>query len=411
MARMKEPDRSMNLTQGLAALREQLAAELTGNILPFWMNHAVDRVNGGFHGAITHDRQIRRDVPRSAILCARILWTYAAVYRQFADENYLAMARHAYDYLARAFWDQEHGGLYWSVDEQGRPLSDRKHHYAQAFGIYGLSEYYRASHEPRCLELAQELFRLLQARALDPVHGGYIEGSSRDWQTLANMRLSHKEINCRKSMNTMLHILEAYTNLGRIWPDPRLLAQHQALIELFLDHIIDPQSGHFRLFFDDDWSPLSPNVSYGHDIEGSWLLWEAGELHDNPQLSDRLRPVVIQMAEAIYREGRDDDGSLFYEAGPQGLVDDNKSWWVHAEAMVGFYNAYQLSGREYFAQAAVRCWQYIQAHFVDRAYGGWYKQLDRLGRPDLAHFKAGPWDCPYHHGRACLEMMHRLPAP
>jgi mannobiose 2-epimerase len=400
----------MHLTRNPAALKEELAAELAGNILPFWITHAVDPVNGGFHGAVTHDLQVRRDVPRSAILCARILWTYAAAFRQIGDESYLAMARHAYDYLARVFWDQTHGGLYWSVDEQGRPVSDRKHHYAQAFGIYALTEYYQVTQEPQCLQLAQELFRLLEAQALELVHGGYIEGRRRDWTLLADMRLSDKELNCRKSMNTMLHILEAYSNFGRVWPDPRLLAQHRAIIKLFLDHIIDHETGHFRLFFDDDWRSLSPNVSYGHDIEGSWLLWEAADLHDDPELSNRLRPVVMQMAGAVYREGRDDDGSFFYEAGPGGLVDDHKSWWVHAEAMVGFYNAYQLSGREYFADAVYRCWQYIQAHFIDRAYGGWYKQLDRLGRPDLAHFKVGPWEGPYHHGRACLEMMHRLDA-
>jgi mannobiose 2-epimerase len=388
--------------------RQQIQTELTGNILPFWIKHTPDQLNGGFYGAITNDLQVFNDVPRSAILCARLLWTYATAYHKLGNPEYLSTAQWAYNYLTSIFWDHEHGGLYWSVNAAGEPVLDRKHHYAQAFGIYGLSEYYRATGEAHSLELAQQLFALLEEHAFEPLYGGYLEGSSRNWEKLADMRLSERDLNCRKSMNTMLHILEAYTNLLRVWPDARLKAQHRALIQIFLEKIIDPQSQHFKLFFDDQWHSLLPHISYGHDIEGSWLLVEAAEIQGDPALLEQVRAQAVRMAEAVYQQGVDEDGSLFYEAGPEGWVDSSKSWWVQAEAVVGFYNAYQLSGQEHFAQESQRSWAYIQAQLVDREYGDWIKQRRRDGTIDSNVYKVGPWECPYHHSRACFEMLKRV---
>jgi mannobiose 2-epimerase len=388
--------------------RQKLEEELVSNILPFWMTHVVDKVHGGFYGAVTNDLQVHNEVPRSAILCARILWTYAAAYRRLGAEQYLAMARWAYDYLTRVFWDQEYGGVYWQVDYRGRPVLDHKHHYAQAFAIYGLAEYYRATREPQALRLAQALFHLLEGHAYDAVYQGYIEGSSREWKALADMRLSEKEINSPKSLNTALHILEAYTNLLRVWDDGHLKAQHGALLAAFQKHMIDHQAGHFKLFFDNQWHSLSETVSFGHDIEGSWLLLEAAEAQGDSELFAQVRESALNIATSVYREGLDLDGSLFSERSPQGLVDTGKDWWAQAEAVVGFYNAYQLSGQVHFAQAAYRCWTYIQAKMVDRIHGEWFKRLHRDGTPDLARYKAGPWDCPYHQSRACLEMLIRL---
>jgi mannobiose 2-epimerase len=398
---MKEPSRKFES----AAEFEQ---ELTGNILPFWMTHAPDEVNGGFYGALTNDLQIHNEVPRSAILCARILWTFSSAYRHFGADEYLAFARRAFDYLTGAFWDAEYGGLYWHIDRHGIPISDRKHHYAQAYAIYALCEFYMAANDPRSLVVARELFHLLEAHAYEPIHGGYIEGSSRAWETLDDMRLSNREPNCRKSMNTMLHMLEAYTNLLRVWDSDQVRDRHRRLVEGFLDHIIDPYSLHFGLFFSDAWDSLSPNVSYGHDIEGSWLLWEAAGVQDDAGLSARARQSAIGLAEVVYREGLDGDGSLFSERGPNGLVDASKSWWEQAEAVVGFYNAYQLTGKPYFAEAAARSWHYAKARLVDRRHGDWFKRLHPDGTPDASVFKVGPWECPYHHSRACLEMMSRL---
>jgi mannobiose 2-epimerase len=388
--------------------RKQLEEELTGNILPFWMKHTIDTVNGGFYGALTNALEIHNEVARSAILCARILWTYATAYRKLGDRKFLDMAGWAYNTLRISFLDSEYGGVYWSVDAAGKPVMDRKHHYAQAFAIYGLSEYYRATERPESLALAQSLFQLLETYAYEPVYGGYVEGSSRTWEALADMRLSDRDLNCRKSMNTMLHVLEAYTNLLRVWEDPSLKARQRAVIEVFLKRIVNPSTGHFKLFFDDAWNSLSPNVSYGHDIEGSWLLLEAAEVQGDPALVEQVRATALQIATAVYQDGLDPDGSLPYESGPQGLVDSDKSWWVQAEAMLGFYNAYELSGQSRFAQAAQHSWNYIQANMVDRVHGDWIKKLHRNGTVDESNYKVGPWECPYHHSRACFEMLDRL---
>jgi cellobiose epimerase len=386
----------------------RVKAELLDDILQFWMNYAVDDANGGFYGALTNDRQVRNDGPRSAILCARILWTYAAAYRLFKDEAYRRMADRAYRYLAEVFWDSKHGGVYWSVDLAGKPLYDRKHSYAQGFSIYGLAEYYRATGDAQCLMMAQELFRLLEAHCYDSVNTGYVEGCSREWGPLADMRLSDKEPNCRKSMNTLLHIMEAYTNLRRVWADPRLEAQLRGLIRAFLEQVIDPRTHHFRLFFDDQWRSLSPNVSFGHDIEGSWLLVEAAEALGDDALLAQCRSEAVKMAEAVYHEARDEDGSVLHEATPRGIESYDRHWWVQAEGVVGFYNAYQLSGQAHFAEAAYRCWEYIESRVVDRQYGEWFKIVQRDGTPRLTEPKAGPWECPYHNSRMCYEVLARL---
>jgi mannobiose 2-epimerase len=382
--------------------------ELKGNILPFWIEHAVDEANGGFYGAVTNDLRALNHVPRSAVLSARILWTYATAYRTFKDECYLSMAQRAYDYLTRRFWDHSYGGVYWLLDYRGNPVNDRKHVYAQAFAIYGLSEYYRATQDAESLRLAQELFRLIETHSFDTVNGGNIECCSREWGALSDMRLSEKEPNCRKSMNTLLHLMEAYTNLMRIWNSAELEAKQEKLLTVFLQHIIDPSTAHLKLFFDDEWHSLSDGVSFGHDIESSWLLVGAAEVLGKQEILAQARAMAVRMAEAVHAQGRDADGSLLYEA--EGPGSDDKHWWVQAEAVVGFYNAYQISSQDHLAEAALCLWDYIEAKFVDRTNGDWFKVLSRAGVPYAEHFKVGPWECPYHHSRMCFEMLVRLPS-
>ena len=210
-------------------------------------------------------------------------------------------------------------------------------------------------------------------------------------------------------MNTSLHILEAYTSLRRVWDDQILKARHKELIEIFLEHVIDPVSYHLRLFFDDDWTSLKENtVSYGHDIEASWLLVEAAETSGEASLIQQSRSAAVAMAQAVYEAGLDADGSLFYEGSLHGPENGDKHWWVQAEAVVGFYNAFRVSAQVQFAQASRRCWEYIENNFIDRKYGDWFKVLDGQGRPYPDQYKVGPWVCPYHHSRACFEMSARL---
>jgi len=419
---MEQTEESMENTSvsqkvGLSASMRQgwtrrIEAELKGNILPFWMQHAVDKVNGGFYGALSNDLRVNNDVPRSAILCARILWTYSAAQRLFPSDAHLEMARHAFDYLTRRFWDQEHGGVYWMLNSQGQPLNDRKHAYVQAFAIYGLSEFYRATAEPESLRLAKQLFGLLEKHTHDRVHGGHIEGCGRSWNQPADMRLSEKEPDCRKSTNTMLHVMEAYSNLLRVWDAPELRDALAGLIAVHLEHIVDLDSGHLRLFFDDAWHEISGldtydhEVSYGHDIEASWLLVEAAEVLGDRELLRRSQAAAVRIATSALVEGQGRDGRL--RATPAAHEQADVEWWVSAEAVVGFYNAYQLSSLARFADAARWNWDFIETYLVDRQHGDWFKWLNRNGQPDATKNKVGPWECPYHHSRCCFEMLRRL---
>ncbi len=387
--------------------------ELTGNILPFWMRYTVDSEHSGFHGFVGTDLRVDPEAPRAAVINARILWTFSAAARLCGDA-YRAMADRAFGYVTRELTDREYGGVYWMVDRRGRPLSDRKQIYAQAFAIYGLAEYFRATARPEALDSARSLFRLIEQHSRDMALGGYLEACSREWGALDDLRLSEKDLNSPKSMNTHLHIMEAYTNLLRVWRDPALAAAQKELLQVTMDRIVDDRTGHFRLFFDRGWNPMSDHVSFGHDIEGSWLLVEAAEVLDDIALVAHARRLAIRMAEAVSKEGLDRDGSLFYERDGHGtMVDPNKHWWAQAEAVVGFYNAYRLSGERRLLEASRRVWEYIEQRVVDRAHGEWHAKLKPDGTPYTAAEDpdvclVGPWKCPYHNSRVCFEMMRRL---
>ena len=395
------------MSAGTGEWRGRLERELRDNILPFWSERVADPVNGGFYGRVDSDLTVRNDVPRTAVVNARILWTFSAAFRAFGDPGYRATAQSAYDFLSAAFRDPVHGGVYWSVDAAGRPVNDRKHVYAQAFAIYGLAEYARATGDGRAAEWARELFDLVETRTRDAVHGGNIECRAADWAPLADMRLSEHEPPAAKTMNTLLHLLEAYTNLRRVDDCALLRQRHEALIEIFLARIVDPVERRFRLFFAEDWRPIPDHVSPGHDIEGSWLLVEAAEIAGRPDLLARTRAAAVRMAEATLANGLDREGFVVYKAGPQ--PDLARHWWPQAEGMVGFQSAYQLTGDRRFETAARRLWDLIERSFVDRQRGEWHKVVTPEGAPDLSHPKAGPWECPYHNARSCLEMLARLP--
>lgn len=394
----------------LATLRAELQEELTQRILPYWMQRARDDRNGGFLGLVTAENLPRYDAPKGSILNARILWTFSAAYRVFGDDLYHAQARDAAEYLRDHFLDPKHGGVFWMVTATGAPLDLRKHVYAQAFAVYGLTEHFRATHDAESLRLAIELFLLIEDHAHDPVRGGYCEAFSRDWVVLDDVRLSDEDEDAPRSMNTHLHVLEAYSHLYRVWPDPVLRCRLRALIRLFLDTIIDAETGHVHGFFTDEWAPCSEIVSYGHDIEASWLLLEAAEVLADEALLTQARRTSVEMAAAVLRTGFDPVGGLFNEGTAAGVTDTDKEWWPQAEAIVGFVSAYRESRREEFLDAAWRTWVFTRDHVLDRQYGEWHRRVARDGTPRRGHEKVGPWKCPYHNARACLELIGRVSA-
>ena len=396
----------MNTETKLAALREEVSRNLTENILPFWINRFQDSVNGGFLGRISGDGAVDARSPKGAILNARILWAFSAAYRVLGRPEYLRMATRALREIADRFYDSEFGGVYWSLDAQGRPLDTKKQIYAIGFAIYGLSEYARATGASEAKDLAIKLFRDIEQHSFDPVNNGYLEALTREWEPIADMRLSEKDANERKTMNTHLHIIEPYTALYRVWPDEDLRERIRNLLYIFREKIMDKKTGHLQLFFDDYWNSKQDMVSYGHDIEASWLLHEAASVIGED--IDELLPDVVRIAAAA-SEGYVPGAGMMYEMHRgSGAIDADRHWWVQAETVVGYLNIFQLTGDEDALDRACETWKFIDQHLVDRKGGEWHWSLKADGSVNTVDDKAGFWKCPYHNSRMCLEIIERI---
>lgn len=384
------------------SLREECLAELKNNILPYWRDKMVDHTNGGFYGRRDGFDKLDAEADKGVILNTRILWTFSLAGRRVSEE-YHGLATRAHQYLIDRFIDHDEGGVYWMVDFKGNPSNTKKQIYAQAFAIYALSEYYFLSRDETSLKHARRLFDCIEQYSLDPIDNGYLEAFDRDWNLLDDLRLSEKDANEKKTMNTHLHILEAYTNLYRCWRDERLLRQLKNLIRLFIDKIITSDF-HFGLFFDEQWNLRSKEISYGHDIEGSWLLYEAAIVSEDEKLIRESAGIAVRMADVAINEGLDEDGGLRNE-------DHNadKDWWPQAEAMVGLVNAGQISGKKEYLDTAVKVWNFIKRNIIDQKNGEWFWGISQSGEVIIHEDKAGPWKCPYHNSRAMFELDERLP--
>jgi cellobiose epimerase len=392
-----------------AALKELSAGaeqELRGDILPFWLKYTRNPANGGYYGLITADMTVRKGAYRGALLTSRILWTFSAAYRRYHDPAYLEMATYAYRDLMDHFRDTESGGLYWTISAEGKPLDSHKQIYGQVFGIYALAEYYRASGEKGALDEAISIYNLVEAHAHDHKFGGYYDALGKKWERLASGQRNLLG-DAPKSQNSHIHILESYTELLRVWPDPGLLANQRDLIDMTISHIIDPRTHHLILFLKDDWTPIGEEVSYGHDIELSWLLVEAAHVVGDPALVAKVKPISLDIARVTLAEGVDPDGGVISEGGPHGYTETNKEWWEQAEAVVGFLNAYQLSGDTRYLDASRHSWDFIQSRLIDRVHGDWINEVKRDGTP-LPLPKVSLWKCPYHSGRSCMEVVERV---
>ncbi len=386
-------------------LKQEVQEVLITNILPYWINRMQDTVHGGFYGRIDGHDLLVPEAEKGAVLNARLLWTYASAYRLLRRDEYLAMATRAKRTLIDSFYDAEYGGIYWSLDATGKPLDTKKQIYALGFAIYGLSEFHRATGDAEALEYAIRLFNDIEQHSFDAEKNGYCEALTRTWGEIADMRLSDKDANERKTMNTHLHILEPYTNLYRVWKDERLKHQLHNLIHLFIERILDKETGHLNLFFDDDWQSKAHIISYGHDIEASWLLHEAARELGDAILLTQIEPWVKKIAQAA-TEGFTPEGGMIYERNlDNGHLDADRHWWVQAESVVGYYNLYRFFDDEAALQKAVACWDFIKQHLVDREHGEWHWSLRADGTVNRTDDKAGFWKCPYHNGRMCMEIM------
>lgn len=368
----------------------------------------MDVRNSGFIGWMNNDLSVDANADKGIILNARLLWTFSAMARFIRDSRCADMADYAYHTLMTDFWDAEFGGVFWSLDRNAEPVNSQKKTYGQAFLIYALSEYYILRRDPEAIARAKKLFNLIETHAYDPVHLGYFEVCERNWNLASRQQLSDSDLDAPKSMNTHLHLLEAYSHLYSVWDDELLAERLRHLVTIFRQAILDPRTHHFRLFFTRNWNSLNSMISFGHDIEGSWLLCRAAEELGDSSLLTGISRIAEEIADAVYREGLDEKYGLIYESDGNGGRNAEKHFWCQAEAGVGFINAFQLTGQKKFMDAAWNVWQFIEKYQIDREYGEWFWKLDDQWRPDNSMPKVSEWKCPYHSARACIEIINRL---
>lgn len=394
------------MEQQLTQYKTEMENELIG-ILEFWQQYTIDKEFGGFYGRINNTNKNFKDAPKGCVLNARILWAFSGAYSLTKKDEYLQTAERAYHYIIDFFIDKKFGGVYWTVDFKGAPLDTKKQMYALAFTVYGLSEFYHFSKNEEAKKLAIELYNTIVSHSYDKINGGYIEALTREWTDISDLRLSEKDANEKKSMNTHLHVLEGFANLYKIWPDEELKERIAELLSIFLNHIIDKNTHHLNLFFDEEWNVKSNKVSYGHDIEAAWLLLEAAEIIGNESLIEKIKIESVNMAIAV-EPGFDKSRGLWYEYDVEkDHFIKEKHWWPQAESMIGFFNAWQITGDEKYFTQSLLSWYFVQDYIKDKKNGEWFwgvKENYNVMNED----KAGIWKGPYHNSRACMELIKRI---
>jgi len=382
----------------------EIKNELLNHIIPFWDN-LEDKTHGGFYGFMDNSLKLDKNAEKGVILHSRILWFYSNCYLTLKDEKYLEKAKGCYEFMAKYCVDKENGGVYWMMNADGTVKDDMKHTYCQAFFVYALSSYYDASKDESALKLAMDIFNTIEEKCTDDV--AYLEAMSRTWELVENDALSENGLMADKTMNTTLHLLEAYTELYRVSKNEQVLARLKFQTQLFLDKIFYAEDDRLLVFFDKNLDVIGDIHSYGHDIEATWLLDRACDVMGDKELSKKVSAmnerIVANIAKLAYR-----NGSLLNER-DKTEINTWRIWWVQAEAVVGFMNGFERYKKTEYKEMSENIWNYIKNNIVDKREGGeWYSQLDENGVP--ADFKAvvDPWKCPYHNGRMCLEIINRL---
>jgi mannobiose 2-epimerase len=389
---------------------QEMRGDLTENIIPFWLNQ-IDPA-GGFYAFADYKTVRDSHASKGALLNSRILWFFARAARELsgtqqATQCYLA-AEHAYQFMSTYLIDPEFGGLYWSVTSDGSPLDTQKHVYNQAFAIYALSEWFAITKDEQVLETIKAIYSLIENHARDHEFGGYLEAFDRKWHSISNELVCDTEnVISEKSMNTHLHIMEAYSRLYDVAPDETLKESLRELVTIMCDETQNERHS-FELFFSRDWQVQSVNHSYGHDIEGAWLIWDAAAKVFSTHELDTIRATVLEMTDAVQTFGVDSDGAVCNEWVKDQFVDMTRVWWVQAESVVGFINAWEMTGEDTYLASASKPWGVIKNMFIDAEHGEWHRQTNRYGDVDVTEPKVSSWKCPYHNGRACLEIMSRL---
>ncbi len=380
-------------------LTEEIREHLENRILPFWEN-LKDNAFGGYCGWMGEDLQPDPEANKGCILNSRILWFFSSAAALLNNKALTAYADHAYDFLTR-FEDPDHGGVYWSVTYDGKPADTTKHTYCQAFAVYGLAAYYRLTGKTESLEKAEALVRVIEERCRDK--GGYLEALKADFTPESNEKLSENGVMASRTMNTLLHVIEAYAELYRVWPDESLKVAGAAALKQCLNTVYNPRKHRLEVFFDQDFHPLLDMQSYGHDIESSWLIWDAAETFLSEEERKPWKSMCLDLLCSATDRAFTDHG-LHYEI-VAGEINTIRAWWPQAEAMLGFEFGWRMTRDPLWLERLRTQWQYIRQIVIDpRVNSEWFNELredgSSIGKPLVEE-----WKCPYHNGRMCLRLI------
>ena len=386
-------------------MKEEITKHLTDDIIPFWKNLRDDEF-GGYYGYLDYDLKLDKKAEKGCILNSRITWFFSNAYTLLKDKSLLEEADHGYEFLKEHCIDKEYGGIYWSMKYDGTPLDTTKHTYNQAFCIYALSSYYEASGKQEALDLARKLYKLIEEKCTDDQ--GYLEAFTRDFQPESNEKLSENGVLAEKTMNTLLHVLEAYTELYRVSKDEEVGNRLRWIMDTFADKVYNPTLKRQEVFFDKNYNSIIDLHSYGHDIETAWLMDRSLEVLGDDSYTQRITPITKALTENIYNVAF--DGHSLSNECDRGVVDTNRVWWVQAETIVGFLNGYEKDPTKIkYQEAAEATWQFIKDHVIDKRTGSeWFWLVRQDGSPVEGKPIVEPWKCPYHNGRMCMEVIRRL---
>lgn len=383
---------------------EEIRSHLTDCIIPFWKGLRDDE-NGGYVGYMDYDLKRDEKAVKGCILNSRITWFFANAYMTLRDESLLEQAKHGYEFMQKYCVDHEEGGVYWSVRYDGTPEDTTKHTYNQAFSIYALSSYYDASKDEGALKTAMELFHIIEERCMDEI--GYKEAFDREFHEIENDKLSENGVIADKTMNTLLHVFEAYTELYRVSGDGVVKERLKWILDTIAEKIYNPELHRQEVFFDREMHTILDLHSYGHDIETAWLIRRGTDVLGDDAYTEKMLPIILDLTGQVYQTAF--DGKSLANECEKGVVDENRIWWVQAEALVGFLNGYQLAPEHTeYLEAARAEWAFIKAHVIDKRSGSeWFWDVNKDGESVSGKPIVEPWKCPYHNGRMCLEVIRR----
>lgn len=384
---------------------EEVKAHLLNDIIPFWKNLRDDEF-GGYYGYMDYDLKVDKKAVKGCILNSRITWFFANAYTLLKDESLLEEAKHGFAFMKEHCMDKENGGIFWSMKYDGTPEDTTKHTYNQAFSIYALSSYYEATHDEEALAMAKELFHIIETKCTDEI--GYKEAFDKEFHEVENDKLSENGVIAEKTMNTLLHVFEAYTEFYRVAKLPEVKERLEWIMDTFADKVYNPKLHRQEVFFDRNMNTILDLHSYGHDIETAWLMDRGVEVLGEKKYEEKMTPITKDLTAEIYKVAF--DGHSLANECEKGVVNVHRIWWVQAETVIGFLNGWQKDpSRTEYLDAAKSEWQFIKDHVMDKRQGSeWFWEVDQSGKPYEGRPIVEPWKCPYHNGRMCFEVIRRL---